>query len=338
LGRSEPPLKIAFLKKGVYSPTELKSAINQMPPKKSLPAQSPLSKHWNQRVHSKAFKVALKKFYLDDMTELSKMRLGDVVDDKIVRRMIREFEFDIFDQKEMTQLVLSQYYATTNFLKKKNFPVSQLLDAKTIRSIEKVVDENVIHPKQFEKILKKIMEQEFIGKFFTDMVHLSIVSFYKKVNPIFGGITVSLLEKQIKGFIGLFIPLVQERATAFVVSPENQALLIQFCRNIFLMMLDEPMGRFVTTPSVKKKKQIETLLREGQVTQEAVLITRQGLLIVFDECYKTLSKKRLKDLFNLNPKNLNWLASNIVEIALPQLQRAHVQEFFVKEIELAMPQ
>ncbi|EKD42323.1 MAG: hypothetical protein ACD_73C00206G0002 [uncultured bacterium] len=185
-------------------------------------------------------------------------------------------------------------------------------------------------------LLERIIKEEFIGQLFTDVIHLSIVSFYKKINPFFGGLTVAVLEKQIKGFIGLFIPMVQERAIAFVIHPDNQKILMGFCRSIFFMLISEPMANIMIGPTEKKQKQFETLLGHARLTGAATDLIQEGAVTLLDQLYAYMQKKKLGDFIKLSPKTMDHLASQLVKISLTQLKRDSVQQFFTNEIELAI--
>jgi hypothetical protein len=53
-----------------------------------------------------------------------------------------------------------------------------------------------------------------------------------------------MLQDQIKGFIGLFMPTLQRQAVAFVTSRGNQTLVIDLLRATARQLLAEPLSRY----------------------------------------------------------------------------------------------
>src|SRR5215468_6002276 len=51
-----------------------------------------------------------------------------------------------------------------------------------------------------------------------ELLDPALVSFYRRVDPLFGGLGVRVLEPQIKSFIGYFMPMVQGRVAAFAAA------------------------------------------------------------------------------------------------------------------------
>jgi hypothetical protein len=105
-----------------------------------------------------------------------------------------------------------------------------LLDKKIKKHISDVLAVDIELTEASKEFVGKVMRAEFIRSLFTDVIHVTLVGFYKKLNPLFGGLATKMLETQIRSFIEMFIKIVLDRAVEFVVSPQNVSLFTEFAR------------------------------------------------------------------------------------------------------------
>jgi hypothetical protein len=169
---------------------------------------------------------------------------------------------------------------------------------------------------------------------FTDIIFTSIVSFYQKVNPLFGALTMRVLEDQIKGFIRLFMPMLQQQATAFAVSKENQRILLDFARAIVRQLLNEPLRHYAGMVSSGQRTKAEVFIRKAVGNAKLDSQIRKVALAAWDDLYAAIQNKTVGDLLRLE-EHAGWLAARCVEVILPALSRPHILRFVAAEIALA---
>lgn len=298
-----------------------------------VPSPNMSAHDWQKRLRSREFQKKFKKFLLDLLHELSEKKVAQLVDYKSIRKIVEEADGDLIDPDITTEWITLTLETVEKTLCLKNQSLANLVDPKLITSLENILSEGIVFSKHSEVFLARIMEQEFIRHLFIDLIHLSIVAFYKKVNPIFGGLTMQILEKQIKGFIGIFIPYVQKKATEFIIASHNQGIFLDFARSVLNMLLHEPFSHYVGMLSPSQKKKLAGLIREGVKDATLREATKHLTLTVVDSLYKAFEDKKIGDMISLK-KQGGWLADKAANLLIPTLSLPVFCDFLAKEVEL----
>jgi len=294
----------------------------------------PHDRYWQKRVASKSFKRALTAVVTQELRSVSAERVRDVVDVELVRTVIREWDTRMLDREFVADLILQVSRRAGGRLGRRGKSLLGLLDRRLVADIDEILGEEMELSVHAEQLIAKMMRQEFVRGLFTDIIFTSIVSFYEKVNPLFGAITVRALEEQIRGFIRLFIPMVQQQATAFAINKENQRILFDFARAMTRQMLDEPLRHYAVMWSSGQRKKAEALARKALTDANLDSLVRRAAFAAWDDVYQAIRNKTVGDLLRLD-EHAAWLAARSVEMILPAISRSSVIRFVATEFALA---
>ncbi len=261
---------------------------------------------------------------------VSGQRVKDVVDADLVRSVIQDWDATMIDREFLADLFLEGNRTVARTLRRRGKSLFGLLDTELVTGIEALLDEDMLLSRHAEDFAEKIMRQEFVRGLFTDIIFTSIVSFYEKVNPFFGAIAMRALEDQIKGFIRLFMPMIQRQATAFAINKANQRILVDFTRSIIRLLLDEPLEHYAAMISSGQRKKAATVVRQAVDDAKLGALVRTVALALWDDFYARVGDKRVGDLLRLE-EHTGWLAARSVEVILPVLSRPHLIRFMAVE-------
>jgi hypothetical protein len=177
------------------------------------------------------------------------------------------------------------------------------------------------------------LRQEFVHNLFVEIIHTSIVSFNKRVNPLFGGLTSSMLEGQIKSFIRMFMPMIQEQAVAFAISKSNQRIFLDFSRSIVRLFLDVPLASFASMVSAQQRQQVEKLIRHAIGDTKLESLGRQLAVSAWDDIYAKINKRKVGNLINVE-QHARKLADRFADLVLAGLTRPGIIDLVVEETTL----
>lgn len=304
-----------------------------MPRTIAKPSQS-LESYWGKRVRSKAFKRALTDTLTCELKLLAKERVADVLDAELIRTAIREGDPRLISRDMVADLIIQANRRATRRLSRRRESLFDVLDRQLVADIEALLTEQAEHSTQAEEFVSTIMQQEFVRRLFTDIIFTAIVSFNQKVNPLFGALTMRVLEEQIKGFIRLFMPMLLDQATAFALSQGNQRIAIDFAREIVRQLLDQPLRNYALTTSPAQRKKVEAVIRKAVANTKLQAAIREATLVVWDDLYGTVRNQRVGDLLRLN-EHAEWFAERAIEVILPVLTRPHIARLVAAELVLA---
>ncbi len=295
----------------------------------------PHAGYWKRRVRSKSFKRALTALLVQELKSLSRERVEDVLDAERVRTIIREWDTRAVNREVVADLVIRANRRMTERLNRRGMSLGSLLGPHFVADIDAILKDGMRLSAHAEDFVAKIVRQEFVRGLFTDIVFSAIVSFYQKVNPLFGALTMRVMEEQIKGFIRLFMPMLQQQATAFAISKENQRILFDFARSITRQLLNEPLAHYATLISAGQRTKAEALIRKAVASAALDSVIRNATLAAWDDLYETIRDKKMGDLLRLD-EHTRWLAERSVAAILPALARPHVLGFVAAEMALAV--
>jgi hypothetical protein len=293
--------------------------------------------YWEKRLGAKAFKHALADTIAGELRLLAKERVADVLDAERIRGAIREWDTRLIDRTRLADLVIQVHRHVTARLDGRQESLFDVIDRQLVADIETLLTDVTEDSARTEEFVGDLMQQEFVRSLFTDIIFTAIVSFNKKVNPFFGGLTMRVLEEQIKGFIRLFMPMLIEQATAFVVSADNQRIAVDFAREIIRQLLDQPLRNFAVAASPTQRKRVETVIRKAVTNAKLEVAIRQATIAAWDDFYSAVRNEPVGELIRLDAQ-ASWLATQCVEALLPLLTRPGVLQLIASETLLAVTQ
>ena len=288
-------------------------------------------RYWQRRVRSRPFKRELTALVRRELTALAGERVRDVLDVELVRSVIREWDTRMIDRARLAELIIEGMRHSAR--QQRGGPLRRL-DPQLIADVEAVVRESVALSAGAEESIAAIMRQEFVRGLFTDIIFSAIVSFYQRVNPLFGAMTVRVLEEQIKGFIRLFMPMLQRQATAFIVNQANQRVAVEFVSVVVRQILEQPLPDYSAMITPAQRRKLEALIRHATASARLDSIVKEATLSAWDDLYAIIAGKRLGDLLRLE-EQADWFAERCVEFVAPALARSHVVEFIAAEMAVA---
>jgi hypothetical protein len=124
--------------------------------------------------------------------------------------------------------------------------------------------------------------------------------------------------------------MLQERITAFALSPQNQQFAQELSRTITHQILTTPIADYVGLVSTHQRHQAELLAREVVHSSELDDLARHAIVAVFDDLYGVIRKKRIGELLRLD-SHANKIAEQLADAIVPLLHRPAILEFIAVE-------
>lgn len=307
---------------------EAKAGVKPAGAGRKAPALSKTA--WEKRVASPAFEAALRGLIKGEIEAIARERVGDVIDGRRVRERIAERAPTLVEAGVIVDLAECVREAVIGELRRRNESLLGLVDSKLAATVEAMLDEKPVLSEPMQEFIAGLMRQEFVQALFTDIVYTSIKSFNERVNPL-SRFTVGLLEDQIKSFLRLFMPMLQQEATSFATSKENQEILFSFTGAIVKSLLEEPLPNLFDMLSAGQRKQAGRLIRQALEDRKLDKLASEMALAIWDALYANVRHRKLGELFLLK-ENARWLADRAVEAILPVLRRPGVLRFVENEV------
>jgi hypothetical protein len=140
-----------------------------------------------------------------------------------------------------------------------------------------------------------------------------------------------MLEGQIKSFIRMFMPMVQEQAVAFAISKANQRIFLEFARSTVRLFLDLPLASFASMVSAQQRKQVERLIKQAVGNQGLEELGRKLAVSVWDDVYAKISKQKVGDLVDVENYGAR-LVDLCADLVLAGLIRPGIIELVAEEV------
>jgi hypothetical protein len=291
-------------------------------------------RHWKSRVRAPKFARELTALVAEEIRAAARAKVKDVVDVKRVRRLLEQADLAAFDDGVLTDLVIEAGRTVRARLRAKKQSARELFGAELSASVDALLEEPVVLSRRAESLIGRLMQTELVRDLFTDIIHTSIVSFNKRLNPLFGGVTMTALEPRIKGFIRLFMPMIQQQATAFVVDKDNREGFADFTASILRELLNQPLSNLLALGSVAGRSRARPLVRNGLRSATWQALHRELAIAVWEKLFARLRDKTLGDVIALD-EYAEPIAAEIVATLRAALLRPRVVEFLEREAALA---
>lgn len=291
---------------------------------------SAAEQYWTKRIGSRPFRRNLAAAIAAELRALAKQRVGQIIDPDFVREMIRHWDARIVEREVLAEVAIAANRRTARRLGARSESLLDLLDRQLVADLEAAIDARLQLTDRGREFVAALMEREFVRGLFTDVIYTALVSFQRKANPLFGGLAMRALEDQIKGFIGLFMPMLQAQATAFAIDRSNQRAVLDFARAIARQLLELPIGRYAALAAGEGAESVEALLRQAAANARLADLARRAALLGWDDLFAELKNRRVGELLRV-AEHAGWLAERCVDMLLPLLSRPGVAALIAAE-------
>ncbi len=287
--------------------------------------------YWKKRLASPAFRRTLAAGIAAELHELGRLRVGQLIDPKWVRALIQHWDTRVVDRAVVAEAVIAANRRGARRLASRRDSLVDLLDPSLVAELEGAIDAGLELTARGREFLTALMEREFVRGLFTDLIFTALVAFQRKVNPLFGALAARALEDQIKGFIGLFMPMLQAQAIAFAVNRSNQRAVIDLVRAITRQLLAMPIGRFAAMAAPEGGGSLDALLRLAAANSRLADLSRRAVLAAWDDVFASVKNRRIGDLLRIED-NAEWLADRVVAMLLPLVNRPGIVAVIARDI------
>ena len=303
---------------------------------KQVAADRPPAQYWESRFRSTTFKRDVTALLERAIRSLAAARVKDVVDPALVRRLIHEWHGHLLNHTAIADVAIAAQRRAAGRAKTIGKSAAEFLDPRLVADIEALLTADVVPPADAAAFVGSLMQEEFVRGLFTDLIFTAIVAFNRRVNPLFGGLTTRLLEEQIKNFIRLFMPMLQQHAIAFALDADNQRMFLDVVLGVMRQLLAVPLRQYAEMISPHRRKQTEALIRTAAGNPRFESLLRTVSVAAWDDLYASIRDERIGDMLNLDAQAAR-LARGAAAVVIPLLSRPLVVTFVAAEMATAAP-
>lgn len=286
--------------------------------------------YWTKRLASRAFATGLRGMLEAELRHLAQVPFGELLEPKPIRDLIDTWQPGPAERKHLAALVVSAATAVAEVLRHTEASPQDLLGTRAGDHLMALLLDH--DGGAGDDFVAELMQQEFVRRLFTEVIFTSIVSFNKKVNPLFGSFAMRAMEDQIKGFIRLFMPMIQAQAAAF--ARENRDALHDLARQMAREAMLRPLHEHMRPPTPARRTAAADLLGEALHNDELDALLRSAAHAAWDAIYTTAHKQRLGVLLPIE-RNAAELATHLSAIVLPILRHPAVVAWLTVEMPAA---
>lgn len=118
--------------------------------------------------------------------------------------------------------------------------IANSMNSSTEISIAEFINAMEIKPSR--KLLVSLMQQKAIQDILSNIIECAIIEFNKKLNPFFGAIQATGLDKQIKNFINLFLPSFLPKIADFVYDTTFNVESSNVGKDLSMIVMNAPLS------------------------------------------------------------------------------------------------
>jgi len=252
-----------------------------------------------QRARSPRLRRELEAFLRDELRHAATQPISTLLPPARARRLVRDFAPEALSDKALAEIALRVRRDLEKQLRANRRTPAEMLGADFAERVAQVFDEELVDAEAGEEIIAHVLRQEFVRKLLTEVVHTSIVSFYKRVNPLFGGLATAMLDDQIRGFINMFMPMIQEQAVRFATGKRSQAFARDLARSLARHTLTTPLAAQFPELDKRQRQRIERIVRDAATSTALRRQTHAVAVIVWDAVYASIRDRKLGDVVDL---------------------------------------
>jgi hypothetical protein len=290
-------------------------------------AEAVRSADWRRRIGTASFRRELEGAVHDEITAAGSLRIGELVDASAIRAALAEIGPGLTRPTPTARLFVDVNRQVEKRLRAERRSIDEAIGPELRAEIEVLLEEELPKPEALEEILAQVIRQRFVRKLFAELIHSAIISFNKRVNPLFGGITAVMLEDQIRAFIELGMPMLQEQAVAFALRPANQQFAIDLARSLIRGVMAEPLGDLVPPSSAGQRKRIEMLVKKALESERLHAAAPALALRFWDDLYPRLRGMKFDALVDVE-RVAEALSAPIAAALTAVLSRGRIAEVF----------
>lgn len=258
-------------------------------------------------------------------------RLDELIDLRTVRHAIEQLRITTVDVDVVAEMSVAGRQRLSSILKRQPGSLGHLLGGDATRRLEGFFAARRELPPYVDEIVTAIVEQKFVEQLLTDVIFTAIAAFYRKVNPLFGGMATRMLEDQIKGFIRLFMPTLQQQVVDFATSHDNQRALLELVSAVMQQLFKEPLATFGKVLAGVDPEQSRAVSRELAGSRSLFELGQHIALEVAADFFDRYGAKRVRDLVDLEGHAV-WLAEQLDDLFVTLLERPAVAAFVTAEL------
>jgi hypothetical protein len=251
------------------------------------------------RARSPRLRRALEAFLRDELRHAAAQPISTLLPPTRARRLVRDFAPEALSDKALAVIAVRVRRDLEKQLRATRRTPAEMLGADFAERAAQVFDEELLDAEAGEELIAHVLRQEFVRKLLTEVVHTSIVSFYKRVNPLFGGLATTMLDDQIRGFINMFMPMIQEQAVRFAAGKRSQAFARDLARSLAHHTLTTPLAEQLPELDKRQRQRIERIVREAATSAALRRQTHAVAVIVWDAIYASIRDRKLGDVVDL---------------------------------------
>jgi hypothetical protein len=211
----------------------------------------------------------------------------------------------------------------------------EVLGGEAAADLENMLNAALAVPADLEPLARRLVGQELVRRLLTDLIFTAIDGFYRRVNPLFGAMTTRMLEDQIKGFIGLFMPTLQRQAVAFLGQRANQRLAQDLLRTAGREIVRQPLSRLAELLPAAQRRETDAALRRALRSRQFDTNLRRLALAAWDDLSGGLADKRIDEIVPLD-RLAPWLTETLLAGLDAAFAHSRIAAFLADEIALAL--
>lgn len=285
---------------------------------------------WLARLQSPSGRRALCEVIRDEIGEAGGQRLRELVDERQVRAAIAAWDPQSLNAREVARATVRSAERIEKRLRKQRRSIEDIAGAEVMDGLHELLDSELPNPEALEEILAQTLRQEFVRKLFAELIHSAILAFNKRVNPIFAGLTAAVLDEQIRSFIALGMPMLQEQAVAFALSRANQTFVVDLARSLIRAVLAEPLADLVPPTPVAQRAQVERLIERIIASERFRERAPAAALSLWDDIFAQVRDQRLSNFVDTSVL-AQVLCEPVAELALAVLSRPRVTQLLAAD-------
>lgn len=278
---------------------------------------------WSRRIRSPGFRASLQQVLRAEIADAGKQPVREIVDAARVRTAIAAWDTATVRAPRVARVAVRVNERIEKRLRRERRPIAELIGPEGMEGIDALLEEDLPNPEALEQILARTIRQQFVRKLFAELIHSAILAFNKRVNPFFSGITATVLDAQIKSFIALGMPMLQEQAVAFALSRANQDFVVDLARSLVRGVLAEPLADLVPQASAGQRKRIERLVVRALESERFREAAPAAALRLWDDVYGQLRDEKLGQLVDVE-RLAEVLVEPLAEMAIAALTRPRI--------------
>lgn len=302
-------------------------------PRRPSSTPSASARYWQRRVSSPAFKRELTALIAQDLRALAAVTFGEVVDVQMMRELIGRWD-EILAVDAIAAVAVGLRKEARQRARRTKRSLGAILGDQFTADVEAALDDATNLSRYAEDFIDRMMQRELVQSLMTDLVYTAIVSFNRRMNPLFGNLALMAVDSQIKSFIRMFMPMLQRQATTFLIDRKNHALFADFARAAARQVLNEPLPQLLELFSRGTDAEAEALIGRTVRSPQLRGLVRDVALLVSNAVLRDLGGKRIGTVLALDD-NADWLAKRLMAPLLAALSRPHIAAFVSRELDRA---